>query len=215
MIMHCANIFFLSFLLLLSNCFTDGANTITVHIISSPEWNALRDFYYSLHGSHWAFSPFPYSLKVWNVTSSNRNFHFCNCTTNCWQGLRAEYVTIAQYSNCTVRLISLDGYNLTGTLPSSISNLKLASLTVRNNYIHGTIPPSICSMTQLSYFSVNANFLVGAIPDCIDALTALTTFDVKQNSLSRGLPRSFSKLLILKNLDVSHNKFTGSRWLFV
>ncbi|KAK6915983.1 Leucine-rich repeat [Dillenia turbinata] len=72
--------------------------------------------------------------------------------------------------------ISLGSLSLSGTLDElSFSSFpSLQYLTLRNNWLHGSIPSQIGSLSQLTWLDLSYNRLSGAIPSTIGLLKNLT-----------------------------------------
>ena len=106
--------------------------------ISSVEYHALETFYESTGGHQWQWSPLEPINTRWSFPSS--------LSTPCsvpWQGITCDLSSISSSAHCTVTVLSLPSYHLTGRLPPEIGNV--SSLTVLHlniNNLAGT-PTSI------------------------------------------------------------------------
>ena len=104
--------------------------------------------------------------------------------------------------------IRLDGKGLTGTVPNYIHNNSLhflERLSLGNNDLTGTIPPSITSLTNLITLNLEQNSLDGTIPDLP---TRLKHLYLNGNNFHGNLP---SSICWLKTLDISfNNQLRGS-----
>ncbi|KAK7371952.1 hypothetical protein VNO80_05319 [Phaseolus coccineus] len=113
-----------------------------------------------------------------NTTLVGSPSHLCLVKLN---GVRCD-------SNATnIVHIRLENLNLSGTIDAdSLCRLqKLRVLSLANNNIRGTIPPSILHCTRLTHLNLTSN------------------------QLSGRLPMALTKLKHLRNLDISNNKFSG------
>lgn len=128
-------LFFLVQLLLdvLSILIMEEFNYLQVHTIKSippQEISALQDLYLSTKGNKWYWRDKLYGI-AWNFTVN------CNPCEERWQGVTCS--TIQNKSQHVVG-ISLEYYNLNGTLPTSLMNItKLEQLIVSNNHLYGKL----------------------------------------------------------------------------
>uniref|UniRef100_A0ACD6AEI6 Uncharacterized protein n=1 Tax=Avena sativa TaxID=4498 RepID=A0ACD6AEI6_AVESA len=116
-------------------------------------------------------------------------------------------------TNCdAVYEIQLDGNNLGGAMPSSISRLstKLDTLNLASNRISGVIPPDIGNLTQLQTLDLGHNILAGVIPSGIGKLKNLRMLQLQGNELAGPVPSAMGDLTQLLNLDLSGNSLNGS-----
>ncbi|KAK6134584.1 hypothetical protein DH2020_031678 [Rehmannia glutinosa] len=94
----------------------------------------------------------------------------CSSSLNTSTGIplfvkRNQSASGLQYNQASTSCIGLKSNNITGTIPSSISNMvNLETLDLSYNDLHGSIPSSFNHLTFLSKFSVANNHLDGAIP---------------------------------------------------
>ncbi|XP_030961108.1 receptor-like protein EIX2 [Quercus lobata] len=90
-----------------------------------------------------------------------------------------------------VRLIDLSSNNLSGSIPTEISNLsKLRFLNLSRNHLMGEIPEKIGSMKDLESVDLSRNHLSGKIPPSMSNLTFLSLLDLSYNNLSGRIPSS-------------------------
>ncbi|WP_158600406.1 hypothetical protein [Fibrisoma montanum] len=151
--------------------------TTSLTVISSPDYQPLVDLYNATNGPNW--------------TNNTGWLSGCDpCTGNGgspWSGVQCQ--------NGRVTYIDLQGRNLTGSLPLSLSGLtSLNYLNLYNNVITGSIPVSLSALTALDYLSISFNQLTGSIPAGLSNLTRLTFLDFQQNQLSGCFPASLSAL---------------------
>ncbi|WRX27266.1 Serine-threonine/tyrosine-protein kinase [Theobroma cacao] len=80
---------------------------------------------------------------------------------------------------------------LTGSLPTSIGNLKkLINLILVGCGFNGPIPDAIGSLSQLRFLSLNSNGFTGRIPPSIGNLSNLYWLDLADNQLEGPIPVS-------------------------
>uniref|UniRef100_K3ZPT6 Leucine-rich repeat-containing N-terminal plant-type domain-containing protein n=3 Tax=Setaria TaxID=4554 RepID=K3ZPT6_SETIT len=64
--------------------------------------------------------------------------------------------------------------NLTGSIPSSLGNLKsLMNLELQKNALSGAIPASLGNIKTLQFLRLNGNMLTGKLPQEILSLVAV------------------------------------------
>ncbi|CAN1828578.1 Receptor-like protein EIX2 [Linum perenne] len=98
-----------------------------------------------------------------------------------------------------------------GPLPRDIGTLmpRLRNLHLSENNLNGTIPSSICKMTDLQVLSLRNNHLSGELLDCWEELSALWVVDVSNNDLSGKIPTSMGLLGMIGMLLLSENNLVG------
>lgn len=134
--------------------------------------------------------------------------------------------------------LDLSYNNLSGVLPSSMSNLSFSSIYLRFNKLSGEIPTSLCTegSDQLKALKLEGNLLSGPIPDNIgqhcrklqslvlrdnfltgpipsslgNLSTSLLVLDLSHNGLEGGIPSWIQHMQSLRVLILSHNNFSGS-----
>ena len=83
-------------------------------------------------------------------------------------------------------------------------------LNLNRNFLYGSIPAELGSLTNLKTLRMAANSLVGSIPVELGNLTALTNLDLQDNILSGSIPAELGKLSNLAWLELSENQLSGS-----
>jgi hypothetical protein len=147
---------------------------------------ALVDFYHSTNGPHWAVQ--------WNLSSDP-------CSDG-WYGIKCE--------GSSVFTISIQGNDLEGTIPSSISSIdSLRFFYLSRNNLSGTIPSSIVSLARLEQLGLDENSLSGGIPSNISQLAGLQSLFLQGNGLTGRLD-DICGLQQVHYLYLSRNVFTGS-----
>jgi hypothetical protein len=110
-----------------------------------------------------------------------------------------------------VDALSLDGNNLTGNLPSAITNLKaIEYLDLGDNKLTGSISSSVSNLTILRSLGLRNNLLTGTIPSSIGTIPTLSDIYFGINKLTGTIPTSIGNLPNLINLELSHNQLTGT-----
>lgn len=110
-----------------------------------------------------------------------------------------------------IRICLKDGYNLSGTFPTQIANLRnLTSLSLRDNMFHGKLPSELATFSNLEILRLNRNGFTGTLPKEWLALTSLVHLDIAWNQLTGTLLSNIGSLQSLEKLWIDHNHFSGS-----
>ncbi len=80
-------------------------------------------------------------------------------------------------------LFAGDG-NLTGSLPDIHAGSKLRELSLGCNQLTGTIPSTLSNAANLFIFNVTYNGLVGSIPPTLASIANLEYLDLSDNHLN-------------------------------
>jgi len=109
--------------------------------------------------------------------------------------------------------LALPGNNLKGTLIPTENGLltSLKSLEIENNpNLGGSIPESLCELTNLNSLYLGRNSLVNSIPSCIgEKLVNLNHLVLNNNLLDDRLPYNIAILTNLEKLMIDDNLMTG------
>ncbi|KAL0558440.1 hypothetical protein IC582_003012 [Cucumis melo] len=116
-----------------------------------------------------------------------------------------------QCTNNSVTALFFSFYNLNGTIPSFICDLKnLTHLDFQLNFFTGGFPTALYSCSNLNYLDLSQNLLTGPIPDDVDRLSRLQFLSLGGNSFSGEIPVSISRLSELRFLHLYVNQFNGT-----
>src|SRR6266498_4125914 len=162
--------------------------SITVNAeVNQQDSLALVDLYNSTNGPNW----------------NNHTNWLTKNPVSTWYG-----VTI---KNKRVTQIVLPMNNLTGSLPSSLSDLiSLNHLELQKNQLIGSIPSSLGNLTNLGFIELADNQLSGGIPSSLGNLTGLFWLYLSYNRLSGSIPSSLGNLKQLEYLELEDNQLSGS-----
>ncbi|KAH0706196.1 hypothetical protein KY290_009602 [Solanum tuberosum] len=112
------------------------------------------------------------------------------------------------YHLTSLRSLALDGCNLRGPIPESLSNLtRIEYLSLNGNSLNGTIPPGILSLPSLKGIELSFNHLSGPLEDFKS--NSLIWIELEGNQLQGHLPHSIQNQVNLTRLDLSFNNFSG------
>ncbi|KAL8108718.1 hypothetical protein AgCh_024982 [Apium graveolens] len=106
--------------------------------------------------------------------------------------------------------LSLANNNLSGSIPSSIGDLKhtLVEIVLLNNQLSGCLPCEIGVLGNVTLFDASRNQLTGPIPASFGCMAQLQLLNLAQNQLFGEIPESLCMLPNLANLSLSYNYFT-------
>ncbi|TVU07424.1 hypothetical protein EJB05_47479, partial [Eragrostis curvula] len=114
-------------------------------------------------------------------------------------------------ANCSsLHTLILSRNNLDGELPATLfSSLpRLATIDLQMNSLTGVIPP-FAKVTSLKYLCVTENFLSGSIPPSIGNVSSLHSIFLGQNKFTGQIPERFTHIPELISLDLSFNRLSG------
>lgn len=85
----------------------------------------------------------------------------------------------------------------------------ITKLDLKENNLHGQIPPELFMFPELTSIELYGNWMSGILPDELFALPKLEVLDIDDNLLTGAIPASISSLTNMKMLYLSKNRFTG------
>ncbi|KAL0709992.1 hypothetical protein Bca4012_016970 [Brassica carinata] len=115
-------------------------------------------------------------------------------------------------TNCTgLQILDVSFNRLGGDFPASIANLSmyLTMLSLRDNFISGSIPHGIGSLIGLQSLVLSGNLLKGTIPASFGKISGLMGLSVHTNRLSGEIPYSLGNITRLEKLYLYNNAFEG------
>ncbi|CAL4892392.1 unnamed protein product [Urochloa decumbens] len=124
-----------------------------------------------------------------------------------------DWTFLSSLTNCTqLSFLVLDGNNIQGNFPSSVSNLSihLEYLVLGSNHITGTIPSGIVNLISLSILYLDNNMLTGPIPESIGKLRNMFALNLSKNKFDGNIPPSLGNLDRLSELYLQENGFSGA-----
>ncbi|GJW99326.1 receptor-like protein EIX2, partial [Tanacetum coccineum] len=92
---------------------------------------------------------------------------------------------------------------------SSILGL-VTLLDISGNNLSGLIPSEITQLVELRLLNLSSNRLTGKIPEKIGNMRILESLDLSSNQLDGAIPSTISRLSFLNWLNVSYNNLTGT-----
>lgn len=125
-----------------------------------------------------------------------------------WQGIDCDP------RNVSVKKIVLNELNLNGTLDavSLCNDHSLAStldgLSLNNNNISGGVPSELSNCKQLSHLYLSGNRFSGNLPESLSNLKNLKWIDISNNNFSGYLP-DFSRISGLSTFSAQNNQLSG------
>ncbi|KAJ1257187.1 hypothetical protein BS78_K197700 [Paspalum vaginatum] len=101
--------------------------------------------------------------------------------------------------------------NLTGGLPSTLSNLSsLGRLELEDNQLNGAIPDSIIHMQNLAWLDASGNEISGPIPAQFGILNSLQKIYLQGNGLFGPIPISVGNMSNLEYISLSDNQLDST-----
>ncbi|XP_042047313.1 probable inactive receptor kinase At5g58300 [Salvia splendens] len=135
-----------------------------------------------------------------------RRLNWINSSLICtsWAG-----VTCSSRGPARVVALRLPAYGLLGPLPdNTLARLDaLTTLSLRSNYLNGTLPSDLLSLDSLRYVNLQHNRFSGAIPSFQSPL--LNVIDLSFNSLTGNIPQTLQNLTHLTALFLQNNSLSG------
>ncbi|XP_041009465.1 receptor-like protein kinase 5 [Juglans microcarpa x Juglans regia] len=143
--------------------------------------------------------------QLWGNPESLRHWIPTNSTSHCsWPEITC--------SNNSIIGLSFRDYNISGTVPPFICNLKnLTTFDVYNNSFHSTeFPRALYNCSKLEILDLSQNYFYGAIPDDIHHMSQLRELSLEGNNFNGNISASIGQLTELRKLMLVQCPFTGS-----
>ncbi|XP_024019154.1 probable LRR receptor-like serine/threonine-protein kinase At1g56140 [Morus notabilis] len=100
--------------------------------------------------------------------------------------------------------------DVAGPIPEELWNLTfLFSLILGQNYLTGSVSPSIGNLTRMQHLRFDLNALLGEVPKELGQLTDLITLSFSSNNFSGPLPSELGSLSKLEKLYIDSSGVSG------
>jgi len=132
------------------------------------------------------------------VQSSHTEYRgLCSSIPDTWQTM----FSLEQVSICII-----------GQLPDFIGEnwQQLQSLHIMGGSFAGTIPPSLCKLTQLQHLDLSHNQFTGTIPECVFSMSSLIYLNLANNELSGPIPEAIGMMKNIDKIILSYNHLNGT-----
>jgi Leucine-rich repeat (LRR) protein len=193
-------------------CLLLGISRTVLAVTSLIEIQALHNLYNSTNGLFWNWRNESLYGSRWVFNSSSQADPCQDKMNTTWQGITCSLSPmLCVTQDCAILSISLDAFNLSGTLPTSLSAFhNLTALLLPSNSLTGSLPSQFFSFfTHLISLDLSSNFLTGSLPDLnLSSWHPLTYLSLTSNQLSGMFPLSFSSPH-LAHLSLARNHFAG------
>ncbi|KAL3685417.1 hypothetical protein R1sor_003439 [Riccia sorocarpa] len=111
--------------------------------------------------------------------------------------------------------IELESWNLTGSVPESLGQIKsLVNISLANNFLFGPIPSTIFNLTSLRFLDLHNNNFSSHIPTGFSRMSSLEYLDLNDNWLSGTIPDDFATDSPLWFISFSGNNFSTQPFPF-
>src|SRR6266498_5007942 len=87
----------------------------------------------------------------------------------------------------------------------TIKNKRVTQIVLPMNNLTGSLPSSLSDLISLNHLELQKNQLIGSIPSSLGNLTNLGFIELADNQLSGGIPSSFGNLTNLGFLELTNN----------
>jgi hypothetical protein len=221
---------FLLYIITINSLFVTSSS-LSSYLIPEIEIQALHDLYQNTNGISWIWQNTTLSGLKWNFTSNSSICSWqglaCTCDNSTeYHQYRDEEDVYSPYGatfytyysddyssfnvnsnqSCNINKIYLINYNMSGSIVSSINNLKyLTHLHLDDNHLTGPIP--ILSFDYVLVISISINEFKGKLFTEIGNLQSLTSLSLTYNMLTGGIPSELGLLSNLTTLWLGNNKF--------
>ncbi|KAL6196881.1 hypothetical protein ACLB2K_032494 [Fragaria x ananassa] len=118
---------------------------------------------------------------------------------------------LPQWSSDAANYLDLRSNSFSGPIPSNYDQLlpNLAELSLSDNNLSASIPPTLCNMSSLLRLVLRSNHLSGDYPRAWSLWPEITVVDVSDNDLTGNITSSMGVPSSLWILNLSNNNFTG------
>ncbi|XP_021814907.1 probable LRR receptor-like serine/threonine-protein kinase At1g53430 [Prunus avium] len=116
----------------------------------------------------------------------------------------------ASLSRAPLRILSLLGNRLSGSIPTAIGDFTmLRELVLEDNQFDGPLPQSLGKLTDLERLLLSANNFTGTIPESLGNLKKLVDFRIDGSRISGKIPSFIGNWTNLDRLDMQGTSMEG------
>ncbi|KAL7215460.1 hypothetical protein ACSBR1_027596 [Camellia fascicularis] len=154
----------------------------------------------------------PIPVSITNASRLPKLHHIIMSLNDLGTGEANDSDFLSSLTNATeLEEVSMDGNNLGGVLPNSISSFstRLLRLSLANNRMFGSIPTGIGNLINLETLDLRGNQFGGNIPDDIGNLQNLKVLSMFSNRLLGNIPSSLGNLSMLIGFHLGKNDLQG------
>ncbi|KFK35729.1 hypothetical protein AALP_AA4G029100 [Arabis alpina] len=192
-------------------------------ILPEDEVETLRTIFTKLKNQTINIKSSSCSDRFWNFNETTRTPSsniVCDCTFNSSSICRVTNIELKDFSlpgiippefgNLTqLRVIDLSRSSLTGTIPTTLSRIPLAILSVTGNRLSGPVPSYLADITTLTDINLESNSFTGPLPSNLGNLRSLNRLLLSANNITGRIPESFSNLKNLTDFRIDGNSLSG------
>ncbi|CAI0453141.1 unnamed protein product [Linum tenue] len=110
-----------------------------------------------------------------------------------------------------LKSLSLSNNNISGSIPPSLGFPSLQSLNLSRNSLSGAVPASFLDLDSLKFLDLSHNLLSGPLPeDLFRNCSSLRWISLSGNSLEGSIPSTLYGCSALNTVVLSRNRFSGS-----
>nr|GMC53626.1 probable LRR receptor-like serine/threonine-protein kinase At1g56140 [Ipomoea batatas] len=112
---------------------------------------------------------------------------------------------------CHITALKVYALDVVGPIPDELWKLKFINdLNLGQNYLTGTLSPSIANMSGMQYLSIGINALSGELPKELGLLTDMRSFSIGTNNFSGPLPSGLGNWKRLTQIYIDSSGVSGA-----
>lgn len=109
----------------------------------------------------------------------------------------------------SVKVLDLSSNHLYGPLPQRLGAKEIYYLSLKDNFLSGSIPTYLCEMVWMEQVLLSLNNFSGVLPNCWRKGSALRVIDFSNNNIHGEISSTMGHLTSLGSLLLHRNKLSG------